>query len=193
MKERHPEFVSRLEEHGVIYTKVMGEKDDPTSPVGRGWQSAFSTKDKSVAEERAAKLGMRLEWMDDGVKVIMGPIPAIRYDGARQRKIWFNSMLVAYRFPEDTQSNNAIVPVTFGNGLPLSAHAMGDIIKTLDEECVAIPWQKGDVMLLDNLAVLHSRRPLIKPPRRILASLCKWKEVNINSFQGPWFLIVWFN
>ena len=52
MKAKFPEFVARLEEYGLIYTRVLGEGDDPSSPIGRGWQSTFLTKDRSVAEER---------------------------------------------------------------------------------------------------------------------------------------------
>ena len=52
IREKYPEFVERLEEQGLIYTRVLGEEDDPSSPIGRGWKSTFLTKDKSVAEER---------------------------------------------------------------------------------------------------------------------------------------------
>ncbi|CAN1262597.1 Clavaminate synthase-like protein At3g21360 [Linum perenne] len=52
MKDKYPEFVSRLEEHGLMYTRVLGEEDNPLSPIGRGWKSTFLTNDKSVAEER---------------------------------------------------------------------------------------------------------------------------------------------
>lgn len=52
MKEKYPEFVQQLEEHGLIYTRVLGEGDDPLSPIGRGWKSTFLANDKSVAEER---------------------------------------------------------------------------------------------------------------------------------------------
>ncbi|KAE8689904.1 Clavaminate synthase-like protein [Hibiscus syriacus] len=171
MKEKYPEFVARLEEHGLIYTRVLGEDDDPSSPIGRGWKSTFLTSDKAVAEERAAKLGMKLEWMGDGVKTIMGPIPAIKYDRSRQRKIWFNSMVAAYTGWEDAR-NDPVKAVTFGDGQPLPADIIYDCLKILEDECVAIPWKKGDVLLIDNWAVLHSRRPFY-PPRRVLASLCK--------------------
>lgn len=54
MKQKYPDFVDRLEEHGLIYTRVLGEDDDPSSPIGRGWVSTFLTKDKTIAAERFA-------------------------------------------------------------------------------------------------------------------------------------------
>ncbi|GLU22302.1 hypothetical protein SLE2022_383900 [Rubroshorea leprosula] len=171
MKERYPEFVNQLEKHGLIYTRVLGEDDDPSSPIGRGWKSTFLTTDTSIAEERAAKLNMKLEWIEDGVKTIMGPIPAIKYDKSRQRKIWFNSMVAAYTGWEDAR-NDPVKAVTFGDGKPLPADIIYDCLKILEEESVAIPWRKGDVLLIDNWAVLHARRSF-DPPRRVLASLCK--------------------
>ncbi|KAG6425895.1 hypothetical protein SASPL_110103 [Salvia splendens] len=172
MKEKHPEFVDKLEKHGVIYTRVLGEEDDPSSPIGRGWKSTFMTADKAVAEERAAKLNMKVEWTEDGAKTIMGPIPAIKEDETRQqRKTWFNSMVAAYTGWEDKR-NDPKKAVIFGSGEPLPDHIIYDCLRILEEESVAIPWRKGDVLLIDNLAVLHARKPFT-PPRRILASLCK--------------------
>ncbi|GAV66339.1 TauD domain-containing protein, partial [Cephalotus follicularis] len=171
MKERYPEFVERLEEHGLKYTRILGDDDDNSSAIGRGWKSTFLTDDKSVAEQRAAKIGTKLEWKEGGVKSIMGPIPAIRVDKSRQRKIWFNSMVTAYFGWKDAR-NDPVKAVTYGDGKPLPADIVYDCLKILEEECVAIPWQRGDVLLVDNWAVLHSRRPFT-PPRRLLASLCK--------------------
>ncbi|XP_043719765.1 clavaminate synthase-like protein At3g21360 [Telopea speciosissima] len=171
MKEKYPEFVEKLDELGLIYTRILGVGDDPSSPIGRGWQSTFLTTDKSIAEERAARLGMKLEWMEDGVKTVMGPIPAVKFEQTRGRKIWFNSMVAAYTGWEDAR-NDPVKAVTFGDGTPLPSEIIYDCLAILENESVAIPWQKGDILLIDNLAVLHARRSF-KPPRRILASLCK--------------------
>ncbi|KAI3727278.1 hypothetical protein L1987_67091 [Smallanthus sonchifolius] len=172
MKERHPDFVAQLEEHGLTYIKIAGDKDDPSSVTGSSWKSAYKTDDKNVAEERATKLGTKLEWMGNTVKIITGPVPAIRFHQESHRKTWFNSLAVAYSGPTSEKIDNRNTSVELGSGDPVDDDAVKDMLRMLDEECVAIPWKKGDVLLVNNLTVLHSRRPLIKPPRRILASLC---------------------
>ncbi|KAI3727275.1 hypothetical protein L1987_67088 [Smallanthus sonchifolius] len=170
MKERHPELVAKLEEHGLTYISITGDEDHPTAVGGIGWKSAYMTDDKNIAEERAAKVGAKLEWMGNAVKSIAGPRQAIRFDKGSQRKTWF----LNHGF-EPVKSNNDDHDSYFevGNGDLIPVHSINDCMKIMEEECVAIPWKKGDVMLVNNLMVLHNRMPLLKPPRRILASLCK--------------------
>ncbi|WCJ40877.1 2-oxoglutarate (2OG) and Fe(II)-dependent oxygenase superfamily protein [Euphorbia peplus] len=172
MKEKYPDFVDKLEKHGLLYIRVLDEDDDPLSVIGRGWKSTFLTDDKSVAEERATKLGTRLEWLEGGgLKTIIGPTPAIRYDESRNRKLWFNNMVAAYTGRFD-KKNDPTKSVTFGNGEVLPGEIVYDCKKIMEDESIAIPWQKGDMLLIDNLVVLHARNSFI-PPRRVLASLCK--------------------
>lgn len=125
-----------------------------------------------MAEERAAKNGAKLEWLDSGdtVNVIIGPAPAIKHDKSRNRNIWFNSLSMAASLKN--AQNELPVTVTLGDGKPLPANVVLDYPKIVEEESVAIPWRKGDVLWIDNLAVLHARRPCFTP-RRVLASLCK--------------------
>ena len=52
MKDKYPEFVERLEKHGLLYIRVLGEDDNPSSPIGRGWKSTFLTTDKTIAQQR---------------------------------------------------------------------------------------------------------------------------------------------
>lgn len=52
MKERHQDFVSRLEEHGVTYVKIMSDEVNSSDIGGSDWRTAYMTDDKKVAEER---------------------------------------------------------------------------------------------------------------------------------------------
>lgn len=120
---------------------------------------------------RASKLGMQLEWLEDGVKTVSGPIPAVKIDELRKRPVWFNSMVAAYTGWEDAR-NDPVKAVTFGDGTPLPKEAVMACLQVMTEESVSIPWRHGDVMLLDNIAVQHARKAFV-PPRRVLASLAK--------------------
>ncbi|KAL4183957.1 hypothetical protein AMTRI_Chr11g100920 [Amborella trichopoda] len=65
--------------------------------------------------------------------------------------------------------------VSFGDGTPFPDDAFKTYKKIRDEINVNIRWKQGDILLLNNLAVQHDRRPG-KPPRVILAFI-----VQVNS------------
>ena len=63
--------------------------------------------------------------------------------------------------------------IIYGDGSPLdnpTKTALLDVSAFMLRAQVAIPWQPGDALLLDNARVQHSRESF-EPPRRILASL----------------------
>lgn len=121
---------------------------------------------------RAAKLNTKLEWTENGVKMIVGPAPGIKWDETRPRKTWFNSLAATYTAEGGDRKDSEKMGVSFGDGSPLPENVIHDCLKIMEEESIDIPWQKGDILMIDNLAVLHSRKPFT-PPRRILAALCK--------------------
>jgi alpha-ketoglutarate-dependent taurine dioxygenase len=50
-----------------------------------------------------------------------------------------------------------------------------DAAAIMDDICVTFQWQAGDLLLLDNRLVMHSRQPF-SGPRKILASLVRDPE-----------------
>lgn len=115
---------------------------------------------------------MKLEWGEKGaVKTTMGPVAAVKSDETRRRKMWFNTMAAAYTAWGD-RLNDPKKTVSFGDGTSLPENIIHDCLKIMEEESVDIPWKKGDLLMLDNFAVLHARKTFV-PPRRILAALCK--------------------
>lgn len=170
---RLPDFVQNLEKRGVVYTRVLPAEDDPASPIGRSWPSTFHSTDPKVAAEKAQTLGVTLEWLPDGnCKSVSGVLPAVKpYKHDTSRKVFFNSMVAAYVGWKDCR-NNPETAVTYGDGARLEKDNIETVKTIMEEICVAMPWQKGDVMMLDNNLCMHSRQPF-EPPRRILAYVAK--------------------
>ncbi|KAK9066214.1 hypothetical protein SSX86_013535 [Deinandra increscens subsp. villosa] len=139
MKERHPELVAKLEEHGVTYVTTVGDDDHSSAIGGISWKSAYMTDDKNVAIQRATKVGAKLEWTGNAVKIIAGPRQAIRFDKGNQRKIWFLNH--GYN-PLKSNIDDHDPYYELGNGELVSDDAISECLKIMDEECVAIPWKK---------------------------------------------------
>lgn len=64
--------------------------------------------------------------------------------------------------------------VTFGDGTPLEERAVLACLDIMNEVCVDIQWQHGDVFLIDNELALHARRTF-GPPRKIYAALATFE------------------
>ena len=62
-----------------------------------------------------------------------------------------------------------------GDGEFLDSEAVETAVSTMEQLAVSIPWEKGDLLLLDNRTVMHARRPFTGS-RRILASLVRHAE-----------------
>ncbi|XP_048771426.1 uncharacterized protein LOC125677414 [Ostrea edulis] len=172
MVKLESEFVNTLKEKGVIYTRVLPNGDDPTSPIGRGWQSTYGTEDRVEAEKKALELVGSIEWQKDGcLKTVTRVLPAIREDPRTGKEMWFNSIIAVFRGWKDSR-NSPETSITFGDGTPMNPRVMDTLENVLNELAIDFRWQKGDVVMLDNRQALHGRRSFV-PPRRILAALCK--------------------
>ena len=183
VNEKYPEFVEKLIDLGVVYTRIIPKEDDPSSPIGRGWVNTFGTSDPEEAASAAAKLNVNLEWLPSGdVKTVSSVLPAVKkvMIGSEEKSVWFNSMIAAYVGWTDKR-NDPKKAVKFGDGTFFDSAIMEDILSMMNEIKVCIPWEAGDVIWIDNNQVMHSRyrftnllfRNPFVPPRRILAYLGK--------------------
>ena len=164
-----PEFVAACVEKGVRYSNVMPDIDDPESGQGRSWRSTLSTDNRSAAEDKLRKLGYEWQWLEqDSLRVTTAVLPAIR-ETDNGRQVFFNQLIAAFRGWKDTR-NAKEKSIRFGDDSEISTQAMAKAIQIGDELSFDIPWQTGDVALVDNFLVMHGRRPF-EGQRRVLASL----------------------
>lgn len=164
------DFAERIEEHGVQYIRVMPDQDDHRSAIGRSWRSTFQTNSKEEAEEKMKQAGMSWTWFENGnVRTETAVLPAVRLEQRTGQKTFFNSMIAAYTGWID-ERNDPTKAVICGDGTMMNDEAIRTTDTLMKRDSVALKWQKGDVLCIDNHLVLHARHPF-KGPRRILATI----------------------
>ena len=169
LAERCPQFARDCEAKGLKYSNVMPAENDANSGMGRSWQSTLRTTTREGAEQRLRDLGYSWEWLPDGSLRATTPVlPAVRkLSGGR--KSFFNQLIAAAKGWKDTR-NDPSKALTFGDGSPLDREAVNVATQLGEELSFDVPWQAGDVTLVDNYVAMHGRRTFAGT-RRVLASL----------------------
>ncbi len=169
MQQETPQFAKDCEEKGLKYTNVMPAANDANSGMGRSWQSTLRSETREQAEARLQQLNYTWEWLEDGcLKVITPVLPAVRELGG-DRKSFFNQLIAAFKGWKDDR-NDPSKSITFGDGTPLDTAAVMKCADLADEITFDIPWQAGDVALVDNYSTMHARRTFTGT-RKVMASL----------------------
>ncbi|KAF8404250.1 hypothetical protein HHK36_009132 [Tetracentron sinense] len=166
MEERVPEFMAKLSETGYIFGLKTAKNNCSSSIINKTRKGVLKTEEEVEAEKRAKEKidcsSMKFN-QDGSAEFVYGPMNPIREFGGR--RAWFNTIL-------DYTSDERDINLRFGDVTPFPFEALDAHKKILGENCVDLKWEKGDVLLVDNLCVQHARRPG-KPPRLILVSICK--------------------
>jgi alpha-ketoglutarate-dependent taurine dioxygenase len=169
LRERCPRFVEACEQKGLRYTNVMPPANDAASGMGRSWQSTLRADTAAQAEQRLSELGYTWQWLPDGCLRATTPVlPAVRTT-ADGRKVFFNQLIAAFKGWKDVR-NDPSKAITLGDGAPLDAEAVHTAANFADELTFDVPWQPGDVVLVDNYLTMHGRRSFTGK-RKVWASL----------------------
>jgi alpha-ketoglutarate-dependent taurine dioxygenase len=169
LQRRRPGFARACEERGLLYSLVMPAEQDPVSGMGRSWKSTFRAGDRTQAEERMRRLGYTWEWLPDGSLRATTPVLPAVHEIAPGRKSFFNQLIAAAIGWKDHRNDPARA-IRHGDGSALDAEGVATASEIAESLTVDVPWRRGDVALVDNLAVMHGRRPFAGD-RRILVSL----------------------
>ena len=173
VKEELPEFVEELSAKGVRNNRRMPDGvDDLDSEVGRSWQAALMTTSVEEAEQICKRLYEKYEWLEDGsLQTSSKKMDAFRLDPRTNRMTWFNNIVATHYAFQDAR-NVPEKAITYGDDSTIKRENIERVYAIMKEHSVAFKWRKGDVILVDNELVLHSRNEY-KPPRRILVGLCE--------------------
>jgi len=149
---------------------------------GPSWQATFETDSRSDVEEFCRATGTDARWNDDGSLTVTQIQPATRTHPKTGEEVWFNqadqfhpsthpkaiydSIIALYGGREELMPQTA----TFGDGTPIDVAMLDAVRETVRQETSVFQWQRGDLLMVDNMLVCHGRRPFTGP-RKILVSM----------------------
>ena len=171
-----PHVVQRFVEKKWMYVRNLGDG------FGLAWQTVFQTDDKSAVERYCAASGIEVEWKPGNRLRTRQVRDAITAHPRTGEPIWFNhatffnvstleprirETLLA-EFAEEDLPNNSY----YGDGSPIEPEVLQQLRSAYENELVAFPWRKGDMLLLDNMLAAHGRAPYAGE-RKILVAMAE--------------------
>lgn len=158
---------------GLMYVRNFREGLDVS------WQHFFQTDDPEVVAQKCHDAGFEHQWSADGTLQVKQFAPAIIQHPVSGEFSFFNQIElhhVAYLEENVRQSlakvyEESAFPrhVYFGDGTPISQEIIDTITQLYETHSVALPWEKGDVIALENMLVAHARLPYTGARKIIVA------------------------
>nr|WTB09520.1 amino acid adenylation domain-containing protein [Streptomyces antimycoticus] len=157
-----PDLVAPFERHGWLLTRMYHE-------VGMAWPEAFGTDDRAEVDAYCAAAGIDHEWLPgDQLRTHQRRAAVVRHPTTGVPG-WFNQIAFLNGLTMDPAVREYLTDVYGPHSLPF--HTMvgdgtaidGDTVETVnavyDRFTVGEPWRRGDVLVVDNLRMAHSREP----------------------------------
>lgn len=165
---------ARFEETGVRYVRnyIPG--------ISLSWQEAFQTDDRAVVEEHCGRDGITCEWSGDGSLRTTQTRPAVHRHPVTGEATWFNhahffhvlSMPsgVGQDLLDSLGEERLPYHTYYGDGAPIGPETLDELHRAYEAETRSFDWQRGDVLVVENMLVAHARDSYTGP-RRILAAM----------------------
>jgi alpha-ketoglutarate-dependent taurine dioxygenase len=177
-----PEIRRRFVDKKYLYARSFGGR------LGLSWQAAFQTTDRACVEDYCRRNAISFEWREgDRLRTRQVREPVARHPVTGELS-WFNHATFFHvstlprairdallgSVAEDDLPNNTY----YGDGSPIEPAILDALRAAYEEETVSFPWQKGDLLLIDNMLAAHGRAPYAGP-RLTLAAMStptRWEQ-----------------
>ncbi|UOX90009.1 TauD/TfdA family dioxygenase [Amycolatopsis sp. FBCC-B4732] len=153
-------LASRVRADGWIMTRVFHDG------FGLSPEEAFSVPDRAALEEVFEAGGIGHQQLSEGVLRTIRHRPGVIAHPATGQECWFNqiSFLNAHSLDpaERTVMTKAFgrdmpMDTSFGDGSPLSVEDVAAVQRAWDAVTSEVPWHRGDLLLVDNIATAQGR------------------------------------
>jgi alpha-ketoglutarate-dependent taurine dioxygenase len=168
------DLVERFEREGWLLTRSYNDE------IGATVAEAFGTDDRGAVEGYCRANAIEFEWQPDGGLRTRQRRSAIVRHPLTGRRCWFNQIAFLNEWTMAPEVRDFLVDLYGADGLPFNTRFGGgdpigeDVVQLLNEVYEAHtsrePWQRGDLMLVDNVRTAHSREPF-EGPREVLVAM----------------------
>lgn len=147
------------------------------------WVDVFETEDKKEVERKCRENDFGYKWNTNDWIEISQKCPAVIKHPITQEDIWFNQahlydfnpkLLGWWRYVGARilymRKHMLLHEVFFADGSPIPREDLYHALDTLDANTVSYQWQKGDLLVLDNVLAMHGRATFTGK-RRILTAM----------------------
>ncbi len=180
-----PSIRKPFEDKGVLYVRNF-----TGGPFGFKWQEVYQTDDKSEMEKFCSESDIEFEWTSEDKVKTWQKRPATAKHPDTGESLWINhatvlnvfaiepklrKMMLKF-FKEKDLPNNTF----YGDGESIDEETILKLKKAYDDKTVSFLWEKGDVLMLDNMMVAHGRRPF-SGTRKVVVAMAgpiAWKELQ---------------
>ena len=185
----HPAVRDRFERKNLTYTSNYYYQSKIMRMVNRlqrshkSWTEVFETQDKNEVEKKCLENEFSWRWQPNDWLEIRQTRPATLTHPLTNEKVWFNQAHL-YDFSPRLLGWNRYVgaklfyfrkstrlhEINYADDSTIARSDLYHIMDVLQANTIAFPWQRGDVMVLDNILTMHGRAPF-QGARRVLTAL----------------------
>lgn len=199
-----PEFIDELAEKGIL-SKVTYHAEKQFQG-GSTLRQAFGKEiqDGDDEAEKRRKIEAQIarygrgkhttwEWTDGGALVLTHRLPGIRTQPGTNLPTLFTGLAAYWKRTQlDVEARKNVTSQLFGDGTPIPEKYLAHLAKITDEIRVLHRWEKGDVLVFDNIIAQHGREPWQgeQSDRVIQASLFDGEAVPGAYGFGDWAQVV---
>jgi alpha-ketoglutarate-dependent taurine dioxygenase len=177
-----PRIRAKFMEHGVMYVRNYRDKLDLSC------SEVFGTDDRMQIEKFCQEAGIQCEFGANGHLRTKQVCQAVAVHPVKGHRLWFNQAHLFHvsslgestaaallaEFGKDGVPRNAC----YGDGSTIDEAELNAVRVAYSEEAVSFPWERGDVLMLDNMAVAHAREPF-HGERKIVVAMAEPNSAGV--------------
>jgi alpha-ketoglutarate-dependent taurine dioxygenase len=168
------DLVERFEREGWLLTRSYSEE------IGASVADAFGTDDPDAVEAYCRANAIEFQWQPDGGLRTRQRRSAVVQHPVTGRRCWFNQIAFLSEWTMEPEVREFLVDMygadglpfntRYGNGDPIGEEVVELLNDVYDANTVREPWQAGDLMLVDNIRMAHSRESY-EGPREVIVGM----------------------